>query len=177
MSKAERLRKVACCGARTTRLTQSAGGRPRAPSFPNTLQAPVITENSVHASPASVRALRFPLRRLERHSADGDRTLDFKELVLVACKDGRGGPAERWLFARSEMSGAMPAFQVTNRRGAGIGGVIPRPEESLPRAPVPAVPLPGALGSLCPRRNAYLTADSRKNSCAEFDATISHSTR
>ena len=70
----------------------------------------------------------------------------------MACKDGRGGPGEGSLFTRSEMSGAMPALQVTKRRGAGIGGVIPRPEESLPRAPVPAVPLPGALGSLCPRR-------------------------
>ena len=68
------------------------------------------------------------------------------ELVLVACKDGRGGPMEGSLFARSEMSGAMPAFQVTKRRDAGIGGGIPRPEESLPRAPDPAVPLPGLWG-------------------------------
>jgi len=43
----------------------------------------------------------------------------------VTCKDGRGGPAERSLFARSEMSAAMPAFQATKRRGAGIGDVIP----------------------------------------------------
>src|SRR5271166_2134713 len=41
---------------------------------------------------------------------------------------------------------------------AGIGGVIPRPEESLPRAPVPVVPLPWAPGRLCPRLNAYGTA-------------------
>ena len=39
-----------------------------------------------------------PFRRLERHSADGYRTLDSKELVLVACKDGRGGSAERSLL-------------------------------------------------------------------------------
>jgi hypothetical protein len=43
------------------------------------------------------------------------------------------------------------------RRGAGIGGVIPRPVESLPHAPVPAVPLPCAPGHLCPRLNAYVT--------------------
>src|SRR5882757_8541554 len=77
--------------------------------------------------------------------------------------------------------------QEDNRRGnrlapakrhvADIGGVIPRPEESLPRTPVPAVPLPGAQGHLCPRINAYVTADSRQNSSAVFDATISHSTR
>jgi hypothetical protein len=63
------------------------------------------------------------------------------------------------------------------RRVAGIGGVIPRLEELLPRAPVPAVPLPWAPGHLCPKLNAYVTADSRQNSSAEFDATISHSTR
>ena len=60
---------------------------------------------------------------------------------------------------------------------AGIGGVIRRPEESLPRALVPAVPLPWAPGRLCPSLNAYATADSRQNNCAEFDATISRSTR
>jgi Family of unknown function (DUF5372) len=63
------------------------------------------------------------------------------------------------------------------RRVAGIGGVIPRPEESLPRAPVPALPLPWAPGPLCPSLNVYATGDSRQNNCAEFDATISRSTR
>jgi hypothetical protein len=63
------------------------------------------------------------------------------------------------------------------RRLADIGGVIPRPEESLPPAPVPAVPLPWAPGRLCPRPNAYVTADSKQNSFAGSDATISHSTR
>jgi len=43
------------------------------------------------------------------------------------------------------------------RRVAGIGGVIPRAEELLPRAPVPAVPLPWAPGRLCLRLNAYVT--------------------
>jgi hypothetical protein len=57
------------------------------------------------------------------------------------------------------------------RRVADIGGVIPRPEESLPRATVPAFPLPWVAGRLCPRLNAYATADSRRNSCAAFDAT------
>jgi hypothetical protein len=41
--------------------------------------------------------------------------------------------------------GLVPA----KRRVAGIGGVIPRPEESLPRAPVPEVPLPWTPGRLC----------------------------
>lgn len=63
------------------------------------------------------------------------------------------------------------------RRVAGIGGVIPRPGESLPRAPVSAIPLPWAPGRLCPRLNAYVTADSSQNSYAVFDATISRSTR
>jgi hypothetical protein len=63
------------------------------------------------------------------------------------------------------------------RRVADIGGVIPRPVESLPRAPVPAVPLPWTPGRLFPRLNAYGTADSRQNSCPAFAATISHSTR
>src|SRR6266478_266184 len=79
-------------------------------------------------------------------------------------------------FRPKRVSAAMPALQTTKRRGAGIGGVIPRPEESLPRAPVLAVPLPWDPGRLCPRPNAYVTADSKQNSCAEFDATISHST-
>ena len=35
--------------------------------------------------------------------------------VLVTCKGGRGGPAQRSLFARSEMSATMPAFQATER--------------------------------------------------------------
>jgi len=66
----------------------------------------------------------------------------------------------------------------TKRRVADIGGVIPRPVESLPRAaPVPVVPLPWAPGRICPRPNAYVTTDSRQNSCAAFAATISHSTR
>ena len=72
---------------------------------------------------------------------------------------------------------AMPVFQATKRRGAGIGGVIPRPVESLPRAPVPVVPLPWAPGRLCPKLNAYVTADSKQNNLAEFAATISHSKR
>jgi hypothetical protein len=46
------------------------------------------------------------------------------------------------------------------RRVAGIGGVIPRPEGSLPRDPVPVVPLLWAPGRLCPTLNAYTTADT-----------------
>src|SRR6266446_2666712 len=58
----------------------------------------------------------------------------------------------------------MLALQATKRRVAGIGGVILRPEESLPRTPVLAVPLPWAPGSLCPRLNAYGTADTSRQS-------------
>jgi len=63
------------------------------------------------------------------------------------------------------------------RRVADIGDAIRRPAQSLPLAPVPAVPLPWTPGRLCPRPNAYGTADSRQNNCAAFAATISHSTR
>jgi hypothetical protein len=70
-------------------------------------------------------------------------------------------------FGRADQGEAAFSLQEGNRRRnwltparrrvAGIGGVIPRPEESLPRAPVPAVPLPWAPGRLCPRLNAYVT--------------------
>jgi hypothetical protein len=46
--------------------------------------------------------------------------------------------------------------------GAGIGGEVPRPQVSPPRAPVLAVPLPWGPGSLCPRLNAYGIADSKQ---------------
>ncbi len=62
------------------------------------------------------------------------------------------------------------------RRVSGIGGVIPRPEESLPRALAPAVPPLWALARLWPKLNEYATADSRQNSFAGSDATISGST-
>jgi hypothetical protein len=52
-----------------------------------------------------------------------------------------------------------PSQAATKRRAAGIGGAVPRPEESLPRAPVAAVPpfhrsgLRRILGQgqMCPR--------------------------
>jgi hypothetical protein len=71
------------------------------------------------------------------------------------------------------MLAAMPALQTTKRRVPGIGGVIPRTVESLPRAPVLAVPLPWAPGPLWVRLNAHATADSRQNSCAVFAPTHS----
>src|SRR6516162_1935247 len=83
---------------------------------------------------------------------------------------GRGISAQEGNRRGNRLAPAM-------RRVADIGGVIPRPEESLPRTPVPAVPLPWAQERLCPKINAYVTADSRQNSSAAFDATISHSTR
>jgi hypothetical protein len=83
----------------------------------------------------------------------------------VTCKDGHGGPAER--FSPEAKCRLQCQLFRPKRRGAGIGGVIPRPVESLPRAPVPAVPLPCAPGRLCPRLNAYVSARrSRQNSCA-----------
>jgi len=63
------------------------------------------------------------------------------------------------------------------RRVADTGGVIPRPVESLPRVPVLVVPLPWTPGRLCPKLNAYGTADSRQDNCVASAATISHSTR
>src|SRR5437660_516991 len=87
--------------------------------------------------------------------------------------------ADRWnvRFSPKGQSRLQCALQATKRRGAGIGDVVPRPVESLPRAPVPVVPMPWTPGRLCPTPNAYVTADSRKNNFAGFDATISHSTR
>ena len=103
--------------------------------------------------------------------------------VLVANEPG----FDQQKFGRVDQGEAAFPFQESKRRcnwlapakqrSADIGGVIPRPVESLPRDPVPAVPLPWAPGRLCPRLNAFGTADSRQNSCAVFDATISRSTR
>jgi hypothetical protein len=63
----------------------------------------------------------------------------------VTCKDGRGEPAERSLFARSEMSAAMPVFQATI--GAGIGGVIPPDLWNHYQAPLfPRFHCPGLRG-------------------------------
>ncbi len=94
--------------------------------------------------------------------------------VRVA-KGSSVGLARVW-SARSTDQRQCNWLAPAKRRVAGIGGVIPRPEESLPRAPVLAVPLPWAPGRFCPRLNAYVTADSKQNSCAGFDATTSHST-
>src|ERR1700756_3052322 len=85
--------------------------------------------------------------------------------------------AARVCFGSRDLEGKLNSSGLTMLPGAGIGGVIPRPEESLPRVRVPVVPLPWAPGRLCPRLNAYGTADSKQNSFAEYDATISHSTR
>ena len=86
--------------------------------------------------------------------------------------------AETFALARSQRSVSKPDFlRATKRRGAGIGGGGPRPEESLPRAPVAGAPQLWALARLWPRLNASATADSRQNSGAEFGVTISGSTR
>src|ERR1700747_2551531 len=85
--------------------------------------------------------------------------------------------AARVCFGSRDPGGKLNSSGLTMLPGAGIGGEVRRPEESLPRAPVLAVPLPWAPGRLCPRLNTYGTADSKKNSFAEYDATISHSTR
>ena len=97
-----------------------------------------------------------------------------KESVFDQLKFGRVDQGEAAFLlrkAKCRCNRLAPA----KRPVAGIDGVIPQPEESLPRAPVPAVPLPGAPGRLCPRLNAFVTADSRQNSCAELVARISRS--
>jgi hypothetical protein len=97
---------------------------------------------------------------LERLWVSIQRATRTMALPFETCRDGRGRPAECSLIDRGEISAAISAYQTTKRRVAGIGGVIPRPEESLPRAPVSAIPLPWAPGRLCPRLNAYVTADT-----------------
>src|SRR5207244_7462469 len=79
-------------------------------------------------------------------------------------------------FRPKRVSAAMPALQATKRRVAGIGGVVPRPEESLPRAPVLAVPLPWAPGRPWPRLTAYVTAERTRSSCPELQERSSHAT-
>src|SRR5205814_9826030 len=80
----------------------------------------------------------------------------------VCSSDLSVGLARVW-SARSTDQRQCNWLAPAKRRVAGIGGVIPRPEESLPRAPVLAVPLPWAPGRFCPRLNAYVTADSKQN--------------
>jgi hypothetical protein len=108
----------------------------------------------------------------------------IKVLGVCVAKES-GFDQQKFSSARSRRSGISTQggkrrgnrLAPAKRRVADIGGVIPRPVESLPHAPVPVVPLPWTPGRLCPRLNAYVTTDSRQNSCAAFAATISHSTR
>jgi hypothetical protein len=108
----------------------------------------------------------------------------IKVLGVCVAKES-GFDQQKFCSARSRRSGISTQegkrrgnrLAPAKRRVADIGGVIPRPVESLPRAPVPVVPLPWTPGRLCPRPNAYGTTDSRQNSCAAFAARISHSTR
>ena len=77
--------------------------------------------------------------------------------VLVAKECG----FDQQKFGRVDQGEAAFPFQEGKRRcnrlapakqrSAGIGGVIPRPVESLRRAPVPAVPLPRGSGASLPK--------------------------
>src|SRR5215831_10843779 len=114
---------------------------------------------------------------VQSSSASSCREFLFrKEFCFDQQKCGRVNQGEA-AFPFQEGKRRCNRLAPAKRRVADIGGVIPRPVESVPRAPVPAVPLPWAPGRLCPRLNAFVTADSRQNSCAEFVATISRSTR
>src|SRR5207302_8594258 len=96
-------------------------------------------------------------------------------LIGVGVRDllRREWPTGRtFAFRPKRVSAALPALQATKRRVAGIGGVAPRPEQSLPRAPLLAAPLLWAPGRPWPRLNAYVPADGRRNRCTEFHATI-----
>ena len=157
----------------------------------------MITENSIRISPAFMwhADRRSPRRTLASLSA---RRRSLKTGSLCLAQSSRHSSArspcrERIRFSISKslvrVEQGESAFPLkagkcrgnrlapAKRRVARIGGVAPRPEESLPRSPVPVVPLPWVPEHLCPRLSVYVTADSRQNSCAEFDAMISHSTR
>ncbi len=104
----------------------------------------VITENSVHARLASLRGCDFPSAGYAGDSvSDRARTNRSRCRDLLRRKWPTGGA---FAFRPKRVSAAMPALQTTKRRVAGIGGVIPRPEESLPRAPFWRFHCPGLRG-------------------------------
>ena len=94
--------------------------------------------------------------------------------VRVA-KESPFGSAKVWSRKADVDERVTPA----KRRVAGIGGVIPRPEESLPRAPAPAVPPLWAPARLWPKLNAYATAGcaSRKFGAAQGSKLFFQMTR
>jgi hypothetical protein len=71
-----------------------------------------------------------------------------------------------WQAPRSLRTGSLCVVQSSlapaKRPIAGIGGAIPRPEEALPRAPVPVVPLPWAPERLAPPGVAHALARRRR---------------
>ena len=154
---------------------------------------PVDTDNSVRINQHTCGTLIADLVDALSLLASTSQSKDWKSLprpvvecikVLGVCVAKESGfDQQKFCSARSRRSGISTQegkrrgnrLAPAKRRVADIGGVIPRPVESLPRAPVPAVPLPWAPGRLCPRLNAFGTADSRQNSCVEFDVTVSHS--
>ena len=157
--------------------------------------SPVHTENSVRINQHTCGTLIADLVDALSLLASSSQSQDWKSLPgpVVECikvlgvrvAKESGFDQQKFCSARSRRSGISTRegkrrgnrLAPAKRRVADIGGVIPRPVESLPRAPVPVVPLPWTPGRLCPRPNAYVTTDSRQNSCAAFAATISHSTR
>ena|SRR5437588_8785745 len=73
--------------------------------------------------------------------------------------------------------GAIGLRGPPKRRGAGIGGEVLRPEESLRCAPVPAFQLFSTPGRPWPGLGEYGSGGSRQNNSAEFGAMIDGSIR
>lgn len=154
---------------------------------------PVINENSVRISTSIVDAHWLPCCEAHRSLKTG--SLCLARRARPGARSACRGRIRFWITQRHKVwssklkrSGiSVFSLKERNRRGsrlapakrrvAGIGGVVPRPEESLPRDPVPVVPLLWAPGRLCPKLNGSATADSRQNICAEFHAVLSHSIR
>ena len=152
---------------------------------------PVITENSVRISTSIVDAHWLPCCEAHWSLKTGSlclaRSSSASSREVRVAEESGFGSHKVWSSKLKRSGMSVFSLKEPNRRGsrlapakrrvAGIGGVVPRPEESLPRDPVPVVPLLWAPGRLCPKLNASATADSKQNICAEFDAVLSHSTR
>jgi hypothetical protein len=121
------------------------------------IPSPVHTENSVHISCGMLIVDLVELATVTTIVLDlGDReplrrTVDecFHAQGVRGAKEFGFGSTRVWLV-RSMRSGIFAQegkrrgnrLAPAKRRVTDIGGVIRRPEESLPRAPVPVVPLP-----------------------------------
>ena len=106
-------------------------------------QKAVITENSVHISTSILVARRSQISSMD---------ISFLLAKPIEVKDWQSlpSPGHRMLSSARSSAAKESGFgsadqkkrhfrsRKAKRRVAGIGGVIPRPAESLPRAPVPA---------------------------------------